>query len=97
MPVLTKKAIKCAGLVENRQVIVTILRARGVGKGREACLGASRTDPISHTIGWQGVVVPAQVAILRAAAGYLARQVSSQAAIASALGCYPALVQAKMT
>jgi hypothetical protein len=58
MPVLTEQAVKCAPVIENSQVFVTIFRASRIGISRESGTRAARTDPISHTIRGQRIIVP---------------------------------------
>jgi len=65
VPVLAEKAIKGTGLIEDSQILVTILSALGVGKLRVTNPGPAGTDPISHTVGRQGIIIPTDIALAR--------------------------------
>jgi hypothetical protein len=57
-PVLAKEAVKVAGTVEDRQILVSIFRSRGIRKMGIPPTAATRTDPCCAAIGREGVVIP---------------------------------------
>jgi hypothetical protein len=57
-PVLAKEAVEVAGTVEDRQVLVSMFRPRGIGKLGVSHIAAPRADPCSAAIGREGVVIP---------------------------------------
>ena len=63
MPVLTEKAIKGTGLIEDSQILVAILSALGVGKLRVTNASSVGTDPISHAVSRQGIIIPTDIAL----------------------------------
>jgi len=50
MPVLTKKTVKGAGLIEDSQVLIAIFSSFRMGKLRVTSFSAAGTDPISYTV-----------------------------------------------
>ncbi len=63
MPVLTEQALEGAGLIEDSQVPVAIFRSLRIGKPGVTGPGATRTNPIGYTVGGQGIIVPADIAL----------------------------------
>ena len=60
MPILAIEAMKGAGMGKNSEVLVPIFRTIVVCEDRITASGSSRADPVTYTIGGQGVVVPRQ-------------------------------------
>ena len=58
MPILAVKAVKRTGMGKNSEVLISGFRAVLVSEERITTSGSSGADPISHTIGGQGIVVP---------------------------------------
>ncbi len=52
-------------MVEDRKVLKSVFWAGGIGKSRVSGSGSTRTHPISHTIGWQPVIIPTYVSFDR--------------------------------
>jgi hypothetical protein len=82
MPVLAVKAVKRAGVTENRQILKSGLRAVTIGVLGITAAGAARTNPISHTIGGQGIQIPGQLCPGGADTRYPSVSVASQTAVA---------------
>ena len=61
MPVLTEETVKRAGLVEDRQIFVAVLWTSLVGEEGIAGPGSTWADPVSDTIGGEGIIIPTQV------------------------------------
>jgi hypothetical protein len=61
MPVLAKKAIKRTGLKKYRQIFIPGFSPLTMGIVRISGPGTPCTDPVSHTIGGQGIVIPGEV------------------------------------
>ena len=57
-PVLAEETVKIAGTVEDRQVLVSMFRPRGIGKMRISRAAAPRADPCCAAIGRESVVIP---------------------------------------
>jgi hypothetical protein len=81
-PVLTKKAVKRAAVIEDGKVFKTKLRARPVGIGGIPRACSARADPIGHTICRKPIIVPADIALPDGNALELAFLTGPQAAIA---------------
>jgi hypothetical protein len=58
MPILAVEAMKGAGMGKDSEVLVSGFRAILVCEERITASRSSGADPIPHTIGGQGVVVP---------------------------------------
>lgn len=65
MPVLAKKAVEGTGLIENSQVFITILGTRTIGKTGITCPYTPRADPVGHTVGREGVIIPVYIGFIR--------------------------------
>lgn len=59
MPVLTKKTIEGATMIEDCQILIAVFRTRRIGKIGVAGSYAARANPVGDTIGGKWVVVPA--------------------------------------
>ena len=57
-PVLAEEAVEVTGTVEDRQVLVSMFRPRGIGKMGISRAAAPRADPCCAAIGREGVVIP---------------------------------------
>ncbi len=57
-PVLTVQAIEATPLVKHREIPKSMLRSPSVGKTGIPRARASGTDPVSHTVGRKGIIVP---------------------------------------
>jgi len=97
MPVLAKEAIKGAGLIENSQVLEAIFRPLTVGKFWITSPGAAGTNPISHAVGGQGIVIPADVAPLRGSTHQSIFSVEAKPTVAPTSWWNVALVDTKLT
>jgi hypothetical protein len=58
MPILAIKAMKCAGMGKNREVIVAVFSLFAVGIHWISTLATARTDPVPYAVGGQRIVVP---------------------------------------
>ena len=97
MPVLTEQAIEGTSLIENRQVLVTIFRSRGVREIRMSTSAASGTDPVGDAIGGEGIIIPVQVTLLGTAADDVATLFPAYSAISNAALFDLASVDTKVT
>jgi hypothetical protein len=95
--ILTVKAIEGTGMIEDGQVLITVLFTFGNGILREAAPGAGWTDKSPHTICRESVVVERQISLVGAASTYLAVFHATEATEAHSLFRYPALVEAERT
>ncbi len=97
MPVLTEQAIKGASLIENSQVLVAIFSSLSIGKLGIASASSTRTDPISYTVGGQGIMVPTEVALGSSGTYKLIYFIDAQPAVASTTCRNTALIGTKTT
>jgi len=61
MPVLTEEAVKGAGLIKDRQILIAVFRASPVGEGGIASSSSPRANPIGNAVGGKGIIIPAQI------------------------------------
>jgi hypothetical protein len=60
-PVLAEKAVEGASVVEDRKILEPVFWAGGIGKSWESSSSSTRTNPISHTIGGQPIIIPTHI------------------------------------
>jgi len=96
VPVLAEETVKGAGLIEDGQVFIAVFGAGGVGKLRVASAGAAGADPISHAVGGQVVIVPADVSLLGGGADELISLISAQTTVSPATRRDAALIGAEL-
>jgi len=94
MPVLAEQAVECAPVIENSQVFITVFRASRIRVFREPGTCAARTDPISHTIRGQRVIIPGKEALFRKRCDLCAFPILPHSAVACISFSYFALVEA---
>jgi len=61
VPVLAEETIKIARFIEDREVLVSVLRTMRVGIPRIAYPGSSGTHPVSYAVARQSVKIPGDV------------------------------------
>jgi len=96
MPVLAEQTIKGTGLIKDSQVLIAIFSSSGIGKLRVTSPGSSGTDPISHAVGRQNIIVPANIAFLSSSTHQFIFLVDAQSAIALFSGGYTTLISTKV-
>jgi len=84
VPVLAEETVKRTSLIEDSQIFVAVFGAPRVGKLRVASASSARTDPISHTIGGQSIVIPADVSLFRSGTDKLIPLVGTKTAVSPA-------------
>ena len=92
MPVLAEETIKGASLIEDSQVFVAILSPFRIGKPGIASASSTRTDPISYTVGGQGIIVPTDVTLGGSGTYKFILPVDAQSTVASTICRNAALV-----
>jgi len=96
MPVLAEETVKGTSLVEDGQVFIAVFGALRMGKLGIASAGAAGTDPVSHTIGGQRIIIPADVSLFCSGADKLIPLVGAEATVSPAAGRDAALVGAEL-
>lgn len=81
-PVLTVEAVKTAAFVKNGEIPKSVLRPWPMGKPGITRPSPSRTDPIGHAIGGQGIIIPAYLARPWGNTDHFALLVGPEAAVA---------------
>jgi hypothetical protein len=85
--ILTIKAIKGTGIIEDSQIVMAMFRAVGNSILWIATARTTRTNKITHTVCGKGVVIIGEISLVRPAALYLTVFRSAEAAEANtALG-----------
>jgi hypothetical protein len=60
-PVLAKKTVKRASVVEHGKIFKPIFWAIGMGILRISGTGSTRADPICYAIGWEPIIIPTDI------------------------------------
>jgi hypothetical protein len=94
LPVLAEQAVKRAAVIENRQIVITVLQDGRVAELRKSLAGC-RANPIGNTVGGQRIEVVAGLAPPRVHSGSMAGIVPVQAAGARPARRDLTLIQAK--
>jgi len=97
VPVLAEQAIERAGLVEHSQVLIAKLRPLAVTELGIASPTAPGTDPVSNTVGGQGVVIPANITFISTGSSQIAVLVIAKPTIAPIPRSHMTFVEAELT
>jgi hypothetical protein len=92
VPILAKQAIEGTSLVENGEVFVAIFRAITISKLGITSSCPTRTNPISHTVSRQGVMIPTDIGFICCSAFEFIPLIIAKSTIASAIGGQAAFI-----
>jgi hypothetical protein len=62
-PVLAEETVEGAPVIEDGKVFKSIFRTISIGILGISSTGSARTNPICYTIGWETIIIPADISL----------------------------------